>query len=202
MTSLVNRRFKRLVGMLLLACMAFLIVGIPLPASKLKSTSEAFPCQNRPCGCNSAAQCWDKCCCHSDEEKIAWANENGVTPPLFLVARVEKARFFADQDSASESVVVRACCATKHVAKIDSAKPKTTGATQKPLSKQSNVHVVLLDSLHKCKGFELAIKLLSISMVDHRRPIFAAIEPLLLYCLVLGDEFTESLPASIEPPIP
>ncbi|MDC0935495.1 hypothetical protein OAS39_04345 [Pirellulales bacterium] len=41
-----------------------------------------------PCGCQDAATCWDSCCCKTDQEKIAWARDNGVTPPDFLLARV------------------------------------------------------------------------------------------------------------------
>lgn len=48
-----------------------------------KDSSQPFPCQNRPCGCKAATQCWTSCCCFSAAEKLAWAERNGVTPPIY-----------------------------------------------------------------------------------------------------------------------
>lgn len=78
----------RYAGWVLVALMTLAITGLPLPAIKKTGHSEPFPCQDCPCGCLTAAQCWDKCCCHSDTEKLAWANTHQGTPPAFLVVRV------------------------------------------------------------------------------------------------------------------
>jgi hypothetical protein len=60
-------------------------LGFPLPAStatKAKDASRPFPCQNRPCGCLTADECWKgDCCCFTLEEKLAWADANGIEPP-------------------------------------------------------------------------------------------------------------------------
>jgi hypothetical protein len=45
--------------------------GLPLPAGVRKDTSQPYPCQNHPCGCKSAEECWRHCCCMSVEER--WA---------------------------------------------------------------------------------------------------------------------------------
>ena len=42
-----------------------------------------FPCQNCPCGCKSAEQCWAACCCFTPAERFAWAKKKGVTPPSY-----------------------------------------------------------------------------------------------------------------------
>src|SRR5262245_10911617 len=56
--------------------------GVPLPASNGKDSSTAYPCQNRPCGCGSAAECWaGDCCCFTLEQKLDWAEANSVEPP-------------------------------------------------------------------------------------------------------------------------
>jgi hypothetical protein len=59
--------------------------GFPLPtatATKSNDASAAFPCQNRPCGCLSSEECWaGDCCCFTLEEKLVWADANGVEPP-------------------------------------------------------------------------------------------------------------------------
>ncbi len=41
--------------------------------SSAKDSSVPFPCQNRPCGCRSAASCLKRCCCFSASQKSQWA---------------------------------------------------------------------------------------------------------------------------------
>lgn len=65
-------------------------LGIPVPAPGGPTSGEAFPCAGHRCGCHSAAQCWNDCCCMSMEEKLAWAEANDVTPPEYVVAAVER----------------------------------------------------------------------------------------------------------------
>jgi hypothetical protein len=57
--------------------------GLPLPAREAKDQSQPYPCQNHPCGCQSAQQCWQHCCCFTPEEKWAWAEAHGVVPPAY-----------------------------------------------------------------------------------------------------------------------
>ncbi len=80
---------RAIVG-LLLVCMILCVVGLPVPPpAKNASETASFPCIDSPCGCNTAEQCWDSCCCYNDAEKIAWAKEHQVLPPAFVVARYE-----------------------------------------------------------------------------------------------------------------
>jgi hypothetical protein len=58
-------------------------VGFPLRASHDKDSSQPFPCQDHPCGCRSAEDCWRHCCCFSPEERLAWARNNGIEPPPY-----------------------------------------------------------------------------------------------------------------------
>jgi len=44
-------------------------------------SSERFPCEDHGCGCASSDECWNACCCHTIEERVAWAIANGVRPP-------------------------------------------------------------------------------------------------------------------------
>lgn len=77
---------RRLVAVYLLGNYVFLLAGIPLPLPVEKDVSRPFPCQHHQCGCANADQCWRSCCCYSHEEKVAWAEEHGVTLPAELVA--------------------------------------------------------------------------------------------------------------------
>ena len=66
---------------------------LPVPSRKPKDTSIAYPCQSRPCGCTTAAECWKgDCCCYTLEEKLAWAESNGIEPPDHVRPAVEARR--------------------------------------------------------------------------------------------------------------
>jgi hypothetical protein len=67
------------------ACLTYLLAAleIPLPAAVHKDTSQPFPCQDHPCGCQTAEQCWSNCCCFTPEERWAWAAAHNIQPPAY-----------------------------------------------------------------------------------------------------------------------
>jgi hypothetical protein len=69
-------------GLTLIAYLAA-IFGVPLPAQARKRTDQPFPCQDNPCGCQTAEECWRGCCCLTPEQRWAWAREHNVTPPSY-----------------------------------------------------------------------------------------------------------------------
>jgi hypothetical protein len=72
-----------------IALLLYLITatGIPIVVKPVASDRIPFPCQDHPCGCTSAAQCWTSCCCFSHAEKLAWAERHGVVPPSIATAK-------------------------------------------------------------------------------------------------------------------
>ncbi len=76
-------RARRLGAGLALVAYLAAIIGLPLSAPAGKDRSRPFPCQNRPCGCRSAEECWRHCCCFSAEERFAWAAAHDVEPPEY-----------------------------------------------------------------------------------------------------------------------
>jgi hypothetical protein len=74
---------RRLIAGLTLAAYLAAAVGFPLPARARTKGGPPFPCQNNPCGCQSAEQCWQHCCCYTVEERWAWARANHVEPPPY-----------------------------------------------------------------------------------------------------------------------
>lgn len=56
-----------------------------LPTTVRSEDSENYPCKGSLCGCRTAQQCWTSCCCTTPEERLAWAIENNVTPPVYAV---------------------------------------------------------------------------------------------------------------------
>lgn len=83
------RRHPGVIGWLALLAMAgYLVAALGvLPSPRMMAgwlglgEAERYPCENCPCGCASAGECWRRCCCHTPEERLAWAIENGVRPP-------------------------------------------------------------------------------------------------------------------------
>ncbi|HLN26651.1 MAG TPA: hypothetical protein VK395_02840 [Gemmataceae bacterium] len=88
-------------------------LGLPLPAFAKRDAGQPFPCQNHPCGCQSAEQCWQHCCCFTPEERWAWAREHEVEPPAYA----EKPRGLAwnnvrlrDQAGVEATQPAKSCC--------------------------------------------------------------------------------------------
>lgn len=85
-------RLRDLVLVLTLSSHLMVTFGFPLPAPRRKSKGDSvpFPCQSLPCGCITAAECWKgDCCCFTLEDKLRWAEENGIEPPEHVRPLVE-----------------------------------------------------------------------------------------------------------------
>lgn len=80
---IVNGRGGRLLSLLLL--MTIWAAHLPLPYRLAKPVgkdrSRPFPCQDRPCGCRTAEQCWQRCCCFSREQRLAWLQQYAIRVP-------------------------------------------------------------------------------------------------------------------------
>jgi hypothetical protein len=80
-------------------------VGFPVFDIGQINSSGAYPCEGHACGCTSAEQCWQKCCCTTATERLAWAKRNHVTPPVVLVQLLEAHPAESEQCDADH-----ACC--------------------------------------------------------------------------------------------
>ena len=90
LSAKLTRRLSGLTVLLGVCAMLLPLPMAPLPSnSPEKDLTQPFPCQNRPCGCRSAEQCWKKCCCFNNSQKIAWAKANKVTVPDYVLAAAE-----------------------------------------------------------------------------------------------------------------
>jgi hypothetical protein len=104
-----RREASRLTVMAGLLGFIVLNLGLPLvqpPQDKReKDRSTPFPCQNRPCGCMSARDCFRSCCCFSARERLAWAAAHKVEAPAELVAAAA-----SEQDTCDEHEHAEHCC--------------------------------------------------------------------------------------------
>jgi hypothetical protein len=119
-TSLMRSANRRLLS--LLVCLSIMATILPVPVASMpeKDRSQPFPCQDHPCGCRNAEQCWRSCCCFTRSQKLAWARKRGITPPMELLARAEETPMLHHledhpESSPSEQRHCRGnCCQTQH----------------------------------------------------------------------------------------
>ena len=121
-------------------CLAVCSTDLPTPVVVQKDTTVAFPCQNRPCGCKNADQCWSSCCCFSDAEKLAWAKANGVKLPDWF-----REKMAANPEPVAKKESGCCCCCKNEVA--SAALSECAG---EPVAKPTKVEVRL--SLRQQKG--------------------------------------------------
>jgi hypothetical protein len=79
--------WRRALAWVALVCHLVTAFGFPVPtaAAQQKGDSTPYPCQDHPCGCLTAAQCWEgDCCCFTIEDKLRWAEEKGIEPPAHV----------------------------------------------------------------------------------------------------------------------
>jgi hypothetical protein len=144
-------RSTRILVVSLLLC-AFLgaTIGFPVWVRPAKDRSSPFPCQNRVCGCMDATACWARCCCHTNAEKLAWAEEHGVTPPQFVVEAARRER----------GEKVPSCCASGGGCESPKARQEqgtiaaasSTSAAQSAAAESSTVRFVLAEDMRRCQG--------------------------------------------------
>jgi hypothetical protein len=109
-------RFRLPILGLIVAAVVACTLDLPTPVVVPKDTTVAFPCQDRPCGCQDAEECWSKCCCFSDAEKLAWARVNKVQPPAWFLAKCSaesSTTKLAVSKSGSNSAPKTCCCCQK-----------------------------------------------------------------------------------------
>lgn len=195
-----SRTFVRLVAACLLGIHLMLVLGISVPVYPSKQVTERFPCEKCPCGCVTAAYCWDKCCCHTDEQKLAWAERNDVQPPEFLVLRVQaKSSTTIDLQASREEQPIgqaqpapKSCCGCK------------TGKRSQPASDSSRqvVKVVLLDSALRCLGIKMALALYSDTWIPDLSTTVEPPHPICLGWLCTMDETCPSISLPVDGPVP
>lgn len=198
-----SRFFRPAISLTLLVVLAIAMIGYPISAPSLEKSGR-FPCEDCSCGCATADFCWDKCCCHSDSEKLQWATDHGVPPPLFLVARVRLASGMTMADGVDPlSKPSASCCSCSNA----SARSATCEEPQSISAERSDgdinrTRLVRLEDAAKCHGIDWLWSLFSSVVVDVRRPLILAAEPMLLFCLRTSDQSPIPMNLCPDPPIP
>lgn len=116
--------------------------GVPLPTGSMaagasrsavaarrlaaKDRSVPFPCMDSPCGCVTAEQCFESCCCHTPAELLAWATARRLSLDVLqgLERRLEQTPPAVASSCCGEATPERAsCCEAAAAAGCDEAAP-------------------------------------------------------------------------------
>jgi len=102
---------RRSLSAALVATYILTATGMPLPSGGHTHSDELYPCSECACGCATADQCWQSCCCHTLAERFTWAREHGVRPPEYAIAQAQAAGL--DLAWLGSPKPLPACCAAK-----------------------------------------------------------------------------------------
>jgi hypothetical protein len=119
-----------------------MVFGVPLPATARKANDQPFPCQNNPCGCATAEQCWRSCCCTTPEQRFAWAQRHGVTPPAYAERPKAKLKRDCCEHQQTPTDCQDGSCSTK---------PKSESPPDEQ-GEPKTIHFVLGIAATKCGG--------------------------------------------------
>ena len=139
---------RHLVALTVVAALTACTLGIPLPLQVSKLVSEPFPCMNCPCGCKTAEKCWRDCCCHTHAEKLAWARDNGVTPPAYVLAAVLESAKAKGPTCCCKKVAVSSCCSSPAKSKCCSSKQ----VCKRPQRQKTIPSTLLILQAQRCQG--------------------------------------------------
>ncbi len=142
---------RRSVSIVTLTTYLTLVFGLPLPAAVRKAGDQPYPCQNSPCGCLSAEQCWRSCCCTTPEQRFAWAREHGITPPGYAAQPQSSGWSTAPQRETENAPKKKSCC-SHHQGESKPAPNERAPSDKDEKSKSAGFKVVLGIAAMKCQG--------------------------------------------------
>ena len=131
--TIFRKAVRRLIGLGVLLGICAVVFPVPvtlhLPSETDgdKDCSQPFPCMNRPCGCRSADECWKKCCCFTNVQKVAWAKANRISLPRFVMVAAAKEEH-SDCQTCTESKDAKSVCGQPQSARSSKC---TASATKK-----------------------------------------------------------------------
>jgi hypothetical protein len=117
---------RRIVWSLTLLSQLLATFGCPLPAVAAagdKDVSVPFPCMYRACGCRSARDCWESCCCFTARERLAWARAHNQPVPASLEDKARQEEQAAQECDADDDEAGCVCCCG-HNAEPGDGKPR------------------------------------------------------------------------------
>lgn len=180
--------FCKVASLFALAGVLISSLGIVVLPATSRDSSQAFPCQGGHCGCSSAAQCWQSCCCTSVAERLAWAAANDVTPPPFLfeLLAVSEGRQVANRS---------ATCCSHHDLQIAHVESCAIDRDREPQTR-----IVLLSDLGRCRGSSRYLAIFGSAICEPLPDTLAFDFAPILWLQTLDESFESPLPSPPTPP--
>ncbi|MCG8448000.1 MAG: hypothetical protein MI725_00280 [Pirellulales bacterium] len=150
-----RRRMRRAAALVTVLALVTCSLGVPLPLRVEKAPEVPYPCQGCSCGCVNAEMCWQNCCCFSHEQKLAWAEKNGITPPPYVLAAAKQRACCRDKATATCCTQPKRSCCSGRATCCSAA-----GAGPRPAA----TSVVLFQAL-RCRGLTSLLTSLPPSVV-------------------------------------
>jgi hypothetical protein len=192
----------------------WLALGVPLPLSSAKPSGEAYPCRDHLCGCGSAEECWRHCCCLSLVEKLTWAREHQVNPPIYVILEARQHGIdwiaFCSGKSASPAMQFQSHCA--HCGQSGSSAVAAVASQNRAQSPQLAADVngknrvndrhsqgIVLNEMLKCRGAAQHWLSLVSSIVPPTQTGFTASDEIVVFLNVLSERANSH---SSQPPSP
>lgn len=149
---------RAVVALLMIGSLALANLGYPVYEVAMKKGDTPFPCQFSRCGCQTTEQCRTSCCCHTKQERVAWAVERGIDPDRVAVLTPEEkfqftfnARQNLKQKKTCCQTAKASCCSKPKVASCCESSP-VRGNVAQPKSEAKEIRWVLAISASKCNG--------------------------------------------------
>ncbi len=164
--------------MVTVAAISACALGIPLNKPASKPSSEPFPCMNCPCGCNTAEVCWRNCCCFSQQEKLAWARDNGVTPPAYVLAAANASIKAARQSGCCKNKAKHSCCSSRSKQKCCSSKRVCSKQRQTgKKTRRSTAPTILVVHALRCQGLTASLTALPPTVIPLQSALNLTVPP-------------------------
>jgi hypothetical protein len=126
---------------------------IPLPVFAHKETGQLFPCQDHPCGCQTAEQCWRGCCCFTAEERWAWARDHHIEPPAYAEKPASNGwNTVKLRDRASQKCTSASCCSAQ-TQRTSCCQSSAGRSEQASCSTQNRVRWATTLNAWRCRGY-------------------------------------------------
>lgn len=206
------RAWRFRIGIAVMALSYVLVaLDIPLPAYVHKETDQPFPCQDHPCGCQTAEQCWRSCCCFTPEQRWAWARARGIEPPAYAekpAVQGWSSVKLRDRDQQISSPAKRSCCREKPSRQTDAPAKKSCCQAaarcqecgdQSPAIKKNTVRWGSAMTAWRCQGLNtMWVSIGAVAPVPPTRTWSP--EMTLIACISFTNEVPQTLP--LNPPSP
>lgn len=126
---------------------------------------------------------------------MEWARRHAIQPPAFFVARMLKRADRSGRDSDGHAA---SSAPSSVIADLAQTRPCCVGSKQK----STNVSLLTFDSVNRCNGFKVVLKLLTESWVERKPLVMERVEPWLLFSSLHDDERFACVTLPIDPPVP